>query len=235
MKKSFVYYLLCWILVVALFNVISFVIPSKIADYDKYSGGFWVGYIFITLCFLVHLAFSYFSLSESNKEKRILNIPLNIISYIELVIMVIAGILCMITPFMPVWLGVIICMTVLVFSIISLIGIKGIGEHTSEANINLNNKTSSFREMVGMAQIVSNIAKEENKAIASKVYDSVRYSDSIFSTETAEIDIKIKNALVNMKECLNTDNDDSFATESEKVLRLIEERKVICMAAKRRV
>lgn len=235
MKKSCVYYLICWVLVVALFNVVSFVTPSNVAGYDKYSGGFWVGYIFIILCFIGHLAFSYFSLSENNKEKRILNVPLNIISYIELVIMVIAGALCMIMPFMPVWLGVIICMFVLVFSIISLLGIKGVSEHTSEANINLNKKTESFREMVDLAQIVSNTAKEDNKAIASKIYEAIRYSDSIASNETAESDIKIKNSLISLKEYLIADNDSAFKSESEKLLRLVEERKVICMSAKRRV
>ena len=234
MKKSFVYYLICWVFVVVLFNVVSFVTPSNIAGHGKYSGGFWVGYVFITLCFIGHLAFSYFSLSENNKEKRVLNVPLNIISYIELVIMVVAGVLCMITPFMPVWFGVIICMVVLVFSIISLVGIKGVSEHTSEANINLNNKTESFREMVDLAQIVCSIDKEENKAVATKVYESIYYSDSIASTETAEIDIKIKNSLISLKEYLNANNESDFKSESEKILRLVEERKVICMSAKRK-
>lgn len=235
MKKSLVNYLFCWILLVALFNILGFFTPPVIAGYDKYTGKFWVGYIFITVCFLGNLIFSYFSLNENNREKRILNVPLTIVSYIELIILVVVGALCMITPYIPVWLGVVICATILVFSVIVLISIKCVGENTSNANVNLNNKTESFREMVDMARIICDLTNDENKVAASKVFDAIRYSDSISTPETYEIDERIKSLLASLRECLNIDNNEAFNEEAEKVVHLVEERKVICMSAKRKV
>ena len=49
MKKSFKIYSLIWAICVAVFNVITFVTPNEIGGVSKFSGSFWVGYIFITV------------------------------------------------------------------------------------------------------------------------------------------------------------------------------------------
>ncbi len=234
MKTNYIYYFICWFLVVLLFNVVSFATPSSFTEIDKYIGGFWVGYIFIMVSLVAHLVYSYFSFSENNKEKKILNVPINIISYIELVVMIVVGILCMITTFMPVWLDVIICLAILVFSLISLIDIKCVGENTSNANIQLNKNTGSFRDMVEATQLLCNSAKNiSEKNMANKIYEAIRYSDSISSPETSDIEQKIKSSLSVLLNSLNENNSNVFNEEAKKILQLIEERKAICMTVKR--
>ena len=47
MKKSFKIYSLIWAICIAVFNVITFVTPNEIGGVSKFSGSFWVGYIFM--------------------------------------------------------------------------------------------------------------------------------------------------------------------------------------------
>lgn len=235
MKKSFNHYFICWLLLMILFNVISFVIPSSFAGLEKYTDSFWIGYIFIMICLCIHIVFSYFFLSEQNGEKRILNVPINIISYIEIIIIFIAGTVCMVIPGIPAWLSVILCISVNFFSVTTLIVIRGVAENTSNANTLLNNKTSVYRELVESAQILCDLVNDGNeKRLATKIYEAIRYSDSISTSETSEIEQKIKDSLVKIKECSRSNNEIEFKNETKKILQLIEERKVICMSAKHR-
>ena len=69
MKKTFNYYSICWLISLAVFNVISFVTPNEIAGISKFTGAFWVGYIFITLAFIGQLGCAYNAFKAENLKK----------------------------------------------------------------------------------------------------------------------------------------------------------------------
>ena len=54
MKKTFNFYLVIWTILLALFNIITFVNIGW-EGYDKYTASFWIGYIFITVTFFGQL------------------------------------------------------------------------------------------------------------------------------------------------------------------------------------
>ena len=66
MKKGFMYYAICWIALVVLFNIICFVTPNEINGLNKFAGAFWSGYGFIMLTFVGHLIYDCFALSTNN-------------------------------------------------------------------------------------------------------------------------------------------------------------------------
>ena len=76
MKKTFNYYSICWLISLAVFNVIAFVTPNEIAGISKFTGAFWVGYIFITLAFIGQLGCAYNAFKAENLKKLFYNIPL---------------------------------------------------------------------------------------------------------------------------------------------------------------
>ena len=81
MKKTFNYYSICWLISLAVFNVIAFVTPNEIAGISKFTGAFWVGYIFITLAFIGQLGCAYNAFKAENLKKLFYNIPLISVSY----------------------------------------------------------------------------------------------------------------------------------------------------------
>lgn len=111
MNKKYRDYLICWILLVSLFNVICFVIPGE----EKFEGAFWSGYAFSMGAFLIHAVFIYFEYAKAN------NNVVTTISYLQLFFMILVSSLCMLIKSIPNWVGVIMCYTILVFSIIFMI------------------------------------------------------------------------------------------------------------------
>lgn len=235
MKKSLLNYIICWIGLVALFNVICFVTPEEFNGMYKYAGAFWSGYGFIMASFVMHLVYVFFALSVKEKEKRILNMPVIIISCIELVLMVICGAICMIIPDLPNWLGVVACSVILVFSIVSLVATKSVGEKSTKANMKLNAETRFYRDLTDTAQLLINSAKSpEIKAIAISVKDAIRYSDPVSSDDIHSMELEIEASMNLLLEMIKNDETiDMIKTKSEELLNLIEYRNKKCMTLKR--
>ena len=235
MKNKMKYYVISWIVLVALFNVVCFVTPEEINGVSKYDGAFWSGYGFIMATFILHFIYAIFSLSTNSKEKRILNVPLMIISCCELVLMVIAGLVCMVIPGLPNWVGSIVCSIILAFSVLSVITFKGVGENSSNANRVLNERTNKFRELYDVSVLIErNARNEESRQLARKVSEAIKYSDpvsdeSLFSMEN-EIELKLNN-LSNL--ISNEEEMDIVKGKVNELLSLIEARNNKCKTMKR--
>ena len=85
----------------AVFNVFTFVTPNKIGNISKYSGSFGIGYIFITITFIVQLACAFIAFKAENLKKLFYSIPLLLISYGGLVAMFIIGSIFMVILVLP--------------------------------------------------------------------------------------------------------------------------------------
>lgn len=129
MKKALKYYKVIWLALLALFNVIAFVTPTKIVGTNKYDGGFWLSYCFVMAAFIVHLGyvcrmFSGSTLVKTNRKAT----PAITISSVELLIMIIVGLICMLVPRIDKWIGIIACSVVFALSVIFLMFIVVVEE-----------------------------------------------------------------------------------------------------------
>lgn len=230
-------YAIFWIVLIILFNLVCFITPNEWYGVSKFSGGFWAGYGFITASFLLHFIYAYFAFGERNKENRVLNIPLIIISFVELGLMIVAGALCMVIPSLPHWVGILICYTVLTFSIIFLLSAKVVGENTSNANIALNVKTSFMRGLTDKAQeLVMESKTTEAKLLVTKVYDAIRYSDIVSAEETQMDEMRISVGLEDLKSIIQDGEDIAkIQHKVDDILLLVEKRNNKCKALKRQV
>ena len=232
MNKERKYYLICWVLLLALFNVICFVTPSEVGGISKYSGAFWPCYGFITAAFIIHLIFM--AAIMQKKQNRI-RTSMVLVSFIELMLMSAAGGICMAIPFVPAWIGIIACAVILVFSIVFMIATKTAGENAVAANAELNIKTGFMRELIDDAQHLQAKAQTaESKASAKKIYDAIRYSDltsdEAFAQEERAIMKQISELGVLMD---NGATGETIESKTGELLRLIEERNQKCMSNKR--
>lgn len=235
MNKEKKYYLISWILLVALFNIICFVTPSELYGYDKYAGAFWPGYGFIMLTFVIHLAFTMSALSADGSKKKILNAPLIVIGFFEILIMVVVGGACMAIPGISYWVGIIACAVILVLSIVFMLGAKVVGENTYNANITLNANVSLFRDITAEAETLMTKANtQEAKTCAKKIVDAVRYSDPMSDVSLASEEHAIQAMIREISAIIGNNSElAQINTKTAQLLELIEMRNLKCKANKR--
>ena len=233
MKKTFKFYVIIWVICLALFNVISFVTPDKIAGISKFSGSFWIGYIFITFSFIGQLICAYVAFQTENLKKLFYNIPLITISYIGLVVMLVVGGITMAIPGMPNWLGIIVCLLVLGFTTISVIKATAVAEIVSKIDNKIAAETAFIKAITVDAQnLISRANAPMLKEQCKKVYDAFRYSDPMSSVALADIEQRIKEEFDALTDAVISDDLDATESSVKELSTLINERNNKCKALK---
>lgn len=233
MKKTFKFYAIIWVICLALFNVISFVTPDEIAGISKFSGSFWIGYIFITFAFIGQLICAYIAFKAENLKKLFYNIPLITISYIGLMVMLVVGGITMAIPGMPNWLGVIVCLAVLGFTAISVIKATFAVEIVSDIDDKIATETAFINTMTVQSQNLVNRANASMlKKQCKKVFDAFRYSDPMSSVALADVEQRIKEEFDVLTDAVISDNLDVTESSAKELIRLIAERNNKCKTLK---
>ena len=229
MKKNFLYYAICWICLVVLFNLIYFV--------AFHNGTLEISYGFVMVAFVVHFLFVWFVLLKSNEKKRMLNIPLIFISCIEVLVMTIAGILCMLIPNLADVVSTFICGIILAVSIILLVIAKVVGENTVDANNKLNESTSYYKEIIDNSQKLLGVAMDkEIRVIAEKVVEAIRYSDPMSSETTHSLEMIIDDNVNQLYELIKNEGTVDFVeAKADELLNIIADRNNRCKTQKRLV
>jgi hypothetical protein len=224
--KNFKFYLIVWILLLAIFNVAVFVSPAEMAGYNKFGGAFWGGYIGITLAFFGQLAASFFAFRSKNLQKFFYKIPMIRISWTGLILTLIFGVLAMVIPNLPNWVGIILCFAILAFYAISLVKANTAAELVDEIDDKIKVQTFFIKSLTVDAEMAMAKAKtEEEKALAKKVYEAVRYSDPMSHEGLADVETRIGLAFNAFAAAINTETADE-------VLNALQERNSKCKILK---
>lgn len=233
MKKTFKFYAIIWVICLALFNVISFVTPDEIAGISKFSGSFWIGYIFITFSFIGQLICAYIALKAKNLKKLFYNIPLISISYIGLMIMLFVGGFTMAIPGFPNWIGIIVCLLILGFTAISVINASLTSELVSDIDEKITINTTLIKNLTADAQNLINRANAPMlKKQCKKVYEALRYSDPISSAELEDIEQRIKEEFDALTDAVIGDDLVGIESSVKEITTLIAERNTKCKSLK---
>ena len=237
MKNNFKYYVVSWIIFVGLFQIVCFVTPSEIGGASKFTSSFWVGYAFAMLAFLIHFIFMCRMLQENYEEKNRINAPLVYISIGEILVMIFASVVCILVPGIPSWIGIIVCYAILAVSILFLLSSKIVGERAVGGNQKLNARVSIFRTMTDDAMILINIANsKEEKQIAQKVYDKIRYSDPISCEELLEEEKNLQKKLHSLAEMFAEHVELTLINkQAEEFANLVQIRNNKCKSLKRKL
>lgn len=176
MKKGIKFYLPCWAIALAVFNVITFAVPITV-NVNKFTLSFWIGYTFITLMFIAQLVCSVVFFKQENNDKRFLNIPVISLSYTALIVSIIVGAVAMAVPFVPYWVGIILDVLIVAFYAIAIISSKAAADTIENIDKKVKAQTFFIKSLTVDAESLLNQSKsDETKAIAKKVYEVIRYS-----------------------------------------------------------
>lgn len=216
-----------WAICFALFSAIAFLTPIE------RSGGFWVGYVFTTIAFLGQFSSTYKAFKAKTLKKCFYNVPLITISYTGLIVMLIAGSVCMVIPGIPNWLGVIVCLVVLGVTAIAVISAGAAGSIVANLDQKVEEKTTFIRNLTIDAENLMNRANAPMlKNQCKKVLEAVRYSDPMSSKELSDVEQRIREEFDILTDAVIADDLDCTESATKELLVLIAERNKKCKAFK---
>ena len=231
MKKRFGLYAIVWAMLLALFNVITFVSVAWEGQ-EKYTASFWIGYVFITVMFIGQFICSYMAFKSDDAKKLFYNISLIRTSYMGLIVSFIVGGLCMLISPLPYWVGVIVCAIVLVVNVISVVKavvtireIERIDKKVKMQTFFIKSLTVDSETL--MARAKSEAAKEATK----KVYEAIRYSDPMSNNALASVESQITVAFARLSDAVSNETGD-IATIADEVVILLGDRNKKCKLLK---
>ncbi len=234
MKRANKYYSIYTAIIFALFNVIAFATPSRIAGASKYTEQFWIGYLAVVIALLIQTFIANAALGEDDtKETTFLNLPLLSINYSMMMAIFAVGLFVMFNPNVKPWQAIIALSVILAFSGFAYVRAFAHKDLSSQVTNKIKAQTAFIKFLTIDAQCLVTTAKdEETKNIATKVFEAIRYSDPMSSDLLADIEASMKSSFEDFKIALNNDDATQIQETSKKLLALIQNRNTKCKALK---
>ena len=232
MKKTLNSYIIIWLALLALFNVIAFVSVGWIA-YEKYTPSFWIGYAFIMVSFAGQLMCACRALKAENSRKLFYNISLLTTSYSGLIASFVFGGSCMLISPLPYWVGGILCAVVLGLNVIAVTKAVAAIDIVSAVDEKVKAQTSFIKSLTVDAEGLMNRGKdEETKALCKKVYEAIRYSDPVSHDALSSLESEISAMFQKLEEATIAENPEPAKAIAQDFLILIDERNKKCRMLK---
>lgn len=232
MKKVFKFYSIIWAVLLALFNVISFVSIGW-AGIEKYTPSFWIGYIVITIAFIGQIVCTYFALKDNDIKKTFYNASLISTSYTGLILSFIFGGLCMLLYPLPYWVGIILCTIILGFNVIAVVKAIAAIDIVGGIDKKVKEKTLFIKSLTVDAESLISRAKSENiKAECKKVYEAVRYSDPMSNNALASIEEDIAIKFPRFSEAVISEDLETVVMLADEIIVLLGDRNKKCKLLK---
>ena len=234
MKNNFKYYILIWaVLFIAWCSIVFIVRPIMPAYEIRYDARFWVSFLFIVATFIGNLLSAYIAFKAENNKKMFLNMPLITISWVTLIIMLIAGSRMMLIPDFPAWITAIICIVIFAFNVIAIVKVVWATSLVESVDEKVKTKTSFIKSMQIEAESIMNKAKNEDiKSECKKVYDAIRYSDPMSNDSLSEIETTISVNMEELSVAVKTKNIDKVKELGGEIVIQIIERNNKCKVLK---
>lgn len=227
MKKNFKFYIIIWAILLAIYNLMVFlvkpVIPGYVINYDV---RFWISWSVIIVTYIGQLFCSKVAFDSKNNEKLFLNIPLITQSYTALVVATIAGTVLMLIPDCPAWIAAIVCVAVLGLSVISVIKAKVAADIVSEIDDKVKAQTSFIKTLtIDAESLMSRAQNEAAKTATKKVYEAVRYSDPMSNDGLSGIESEISIKFNQFAGAVAANSDDVSSIADEIIVLIIDRNK----------
>lgn len=233
MKKLFKTYLTVWIIVFVLFQIICFATPSKVGQFHKFNSTFWITYAFVTFAFIGQLICASRALEADSPQKLFYNIPILRISYIGLILMLIAGSAAVAIPNLPSWVTIVICTVVLAFTAIAVIKAGAAVDIVEQQDERIQEKTSRMSELRAKAALcLQHSGDPESKKMLQRLAEDFRYADPMSSNATAQIEEEMAAALAELDKACREKNDEKTAQLCKTITEQLKERNLLCKAGK---
>ena len=142
-----------------------------------------------------------------------------------LVMSLVFGTALMVIPNVPQWLGAIIALVLLGFYSIAVILAKGAAEVVYNVGQKVAAETAFIKNLtVDAENLISKANSDEAKAVATKVYEAIRYSNKSSHDGLDEIESKISEKFIEFDEAIVSDDNELSKSLCDQIIDLIQER-----------
>lgn len=233
MKKNFKFYVLSWVVLLGLFNLLAFVIPAW-PTLEKFTASFWIGWGVTIVAFFGQLICAWMAFKEESAKKTFYNISLFTVSYAGLIAMFVVAMICIIVTPLPYWIAAIACAVVLIANAIAVVKAKIAVDAVVNIDEKVEKATAFIYEMREESEslFVRAKADEAKAAICKKVRDAFKFSDPKSNADLASVEGEIKTHFDILKKTVIDGNIDVVTSESDELLALISERNNKCKRLK---
>lgn len=227
-KKNAVYGGVILLILLAVFNVVAFVVPHV------QGGTFWTGYAFTTAAFLLQILFAFLAFGKADTLYRtFLGIPVFRLGIVYLVIQVIFGLVCLFVPLLPMWAAVIVSVVLLGIYMILIISAMMARDEVDKTGNKVKEQTAFIRSLTADAEsLLARAKSEESKTVVKKVYEAVRYSDPMSNSALSEIEAQITMKFATFSAAVEVDEVENIHTSGDELLILIGGRNRKCKVLK---
>lgn len=228
MKKTFNLYIVAWAVVLALFNIVSFLSVLGMRD-GEFTTSFWIGYAAITIALIGQLICAYVSFKANSAKKMFYNISLLRTSYIGLIATFVVGSFCMLIPTLPYWICIIICAIILAFNILTILRATVAINEVARIDEKIKVKTFFIKALTVDADTLMASAKSDAaKAECRKVYEAIRYSDPMSHEALSDVESQISIKFASLSEAVKADDAAKVAELANEVIILVGDRNKKC-------
>lgn len=233
MKNTFKFYAIIWAILLAVYNLVVFLVKPLPGYVITYDARFWVSWAVIMAAFVGQLFCANVAFNAKNSEKFFLNVPLITKSYSSLILMTIAGSALMLIPDCPAWIAAIVCVVIFGLSAVKVLKAKAAADIVSDTGDRVKAQTFFIKSLTVDAESLMARAKNDAvKAECKKVYEAVRYSDPMSNDALASIESEITIKFAKLSDAVNEDNVESVVEAAREVVILVEERNKKCKLLK---
>ncbi len=232
MKKNFKYYVIWWLGLLGLFNLLAFIIPAY-PTLEKFTPSFWIGWGVTIAAFFGQLICAWVAFKEESAKKTFYNISLFTVSYSGLISTFVVALICIIVTPLPYWIAAIACAVVLAINIIAVLKAKIAIDAVASVDAKVEKATAFIYDMREESESLLTRAKtDEIKVICKKVRDAFKYSDPMSNAELAAVEEKIKICFALFSKAVIEEKTEAATSEGEEALALIAERNNKCKRTK---
>lgn len=232
MKKMLKYYTIAWCVMLALFNVLSFLSNDPTVT-DKYTTSFWIGYGFITLTFIGQLVCAIFAMKGDDIKRAFYNVSLIKVSFSGLIASFVFGGICMIISSIEYWLGIVICSVILAINVLAVIKASAAVDAVATIDKSIKTKTEFIRSLTVDAETLISYAQSDTaKAECKKVYETVRYSDPMSNEALSTIEHDISSKFQEFASAVKANDSKTIAELANTLTILLGERNKKCKLLK---
>ena len=235
MNRNFKYFGLYWLISVALFNAVVFLVPRTILGLDRFSMPvFWIAYDICMVALGGQLILGYFALRDDKKEKIFLRLPLFRVGYVTVALSIVLAWPFLLIPVTPAWLGAVFCFAFAFYFALATLRAAAAAENVEAVGEAVAVKTAFVRSLTANAQALAGYAKDEQaKTAVRRVYEALRYTDPMSDAALNDIEEEIFDAYNRFDEAVRTGDSAAVALLSDKVVLLVGERAAKCKLLKR--
>ncbi|MBO7325961.1 MAG: hypothetical protein J6U74_00420 [Clostridia bacterium] len=234
MKKGLTYYSIAWAICLVVFNVLTFVMPHAVGNFDWYQHPtFWIGYGFVMLSFIAQLLVGIKMFASEKAERIFLRLSLQSTSYIALFASLVVGAVFMTIPVLPEWIAAIVCVVVTGYYVLAYLKGSAAIDFVEKVGENVKNKTALMRELISeseslMAYAKTDVAKDSTK----KVYEALRYSDPMSNDKLYYVEKEISEAYIIFADKVKNIVDEGLDEQADRLCILINDRNNKCKLLK---